>query len=206
VGNAWRRAADPLGSSFDQWDDRDRATSCANQPILLIHNPNRPDMRGPAHVDRFGRRAHNAIPYRANVVGVDLQSDSREFRVVYVRKGTERGSRFGKRNRCSAVQQAKWLPSPYVNGHCGDDARGAKLFHLDPKRVRKPARRKRMQPGETVDLLCHGESYNIQASQWYVADMPFSVRKMELQMRPLAGLWGMLNNGFVRKVICSKEY
>ncbi len=86
-------------------------------------------------MDGHGGAAHDAVTYRTEVIGVDLDADDVERSFVNVQPGANRTERFGECDRCAAMEESEGLAGSVVDGKGRDNPFAVELFVGDAKSV-----------------------------------------------------------------------
>src|SRR5579863_7072774 len=99
------------------WNDRHGKPADTNQLVTFVGNANLPDLGGLADVKGPGDSGYIAFPDTANMVGIDLQSDSIVLASVDDESGAHTAKSFGKRDGGPSMQEAIRLPGAVIDGH-----------------------------------------------------------------------------------------
>ena len=82
-------------------------------------------------MDGPGRAVNPAFGNRANVIGVDIQSNSDSFRIFQAAIGRHTAKGFRQQHRCASMQNAKRLHGTLINRHAAFDIVVANFKVLD---------------------------------------------------------------------------
>ena len=99
------------------WNDRYGNPADTDQLVAFVGDADLPDLGRLADVQGPGGPCHIAFPDTANVVGIDLQSDSIVLAAIDDEGGANASQGFGKRDRGSSMQEAIGLSGAMIHGH-----------------------------------------------------------------------------------------
>lgn len=88
-----------------------------NRPRLFIHDPDLPYLRHSSSVNGCCGCSDDSFGFRADVIGVDLESHRNVGFSVDVQQCRDRCNRLRQRDRCAAMQNPKRLPCVLVHRH-----------------------------------------------------------------------------------------
>jgi len=137
--------------------NRNRAARDADRARVFIDDAHVPHVRRPSNVHGRGRRRDHTVTFGAEMIRVDLETNSRELLSVDVRGRAKRRDGFRQGDGCATVQGPKRLSGAIVDRHRRDDATGRDLEHFDAQRVGEAARRERAKIREKRNWIggCH---------------------------------------------------